>query len=171
MSAQRHKILFFLNRCLIAARNIQLIDACFYHYIRRENSLDSQKLPDVSLKSEILATNLILSELNKNYPRRLNKEEYAIAYTARCHIFMGSFFRTASKELKQIEIESLINAYDNCKEKEKFLYLAKLLPLENFLKKHDVINLQILFHQCISYKDFCRKLPFSYLRNNIKKDA
>ena len=125
----------FLTRCLLKAHRIELLDNCFYHYIRRENSLDSKKLSDVALKSEIQAISLILDELNENYPQNLTVDEYLIPYEKRLEFFVAGFYRTDDTELKSPEIKQLLKYYHLCKEKvhfwDSFPYHTLKISMEN----------------------------------------
>ena len=158
----------FLNRCLIAAKKIELLDEPYYHYIRRKNSLDAQKLPDVNLKSEIQAIQLILADLNKNYPNRLNKDEYLSAYTCRLKTFINSFFRTDSKELKETEAHCFLEGYQKCLAKDTFFDILKLPIFEKWLIEKDFTEMMNSMIKYSSFDEFYRNQVLFMLRKNIK---
>ena len=159
----------FLNRCLTHANSVNILDNCFYHYIRRENSLDSKKLPDASVESEMRAINYILMDLNDCYPEHLDKNGYLIAYTNRCLVFLSGYFKTDSTEIKQKELKYLIDAYNTCQEKESFWSLFACITVRPFLENGDIENLQNFMQQWKNYDTFWQKQVCMLLNKRIKE--
>ncbi len=130
----------FLNRCILKANTLALVDDVYYHYIRREDSLDAQSLSIDKIESGLLAHKIIFENL-KNCNLECSSEEYIQIYVHYIHNSFSLAFKNNTIEAKKLYADFLINSFSICKNKEnlcknfKYSYLLNDILQE---KKEDI---------------------------------
>jgi glycosyltransferase involved in cell wall biosynthesis len=104
----------FLNKAVILANKIDLArGGNYYHYMRRNDSLDSWPLDDVKIKSKIDAILMISDFMNRT-------DFYAETYTAIFEFWMGHmignlFHRAETRFGENYVAQAAINMYKECR--------------------------------------------------------
>ncbi len=108
--------LLFLNRAVIAAKNLQIVNGVYYRYYRREDSGDSKILSEKKIKSALEIHEIIIDNVNAN----VSSTNLAYNFIFH-HLIMGCFYLS----LKSDEIKSkkscaatAINIFEKCQNKE-----------------------------------------------------
>lgn len=146
----------FLIKCVTLAKQIDLVHDTKYHYIRRDNSLDSKIYDKEKLANFILGINLVIDFINEHVT---DPEGYQILFAVQFrHLLFSLFNRSNSFEGKILLIHESIKLYNRCKFKEKFNSqfddgLLQLLADKNevglFMRFHQTSN-----HICYYFKIF-----------------
>jgi hypothetical protein len=79
--------LLFLNQCLMATKDLKLVDGIFYYYHRRENSSDAKILSEEKIKSALDVYCLIIDNINLHI-----SAEDAICNFLFHHFIMACFY-------------------------------------------------------------------------------
>ncbi len=110
----------FQVQCILATHKVFFItDSTYYHYIRRDNSLNSLELDIDKIKSKIYAISLILKYINE-----ANLElENELAYIGIHRLFLehsidSLLIRQNANESIEIIARCLVNSFENCKRKD-----------------------------------------------------
>ena len=138
--------ILFLNKSIIAANSLELVDNTYYHYYRRENSGDSKILTNEKLLSALKIYEMCIDNLNN----AKNIEQKSLGFKTVCYWFIRSninlAYRNSSREYKEIAAKYLLRLYSKSKNKsfidenivkdfsEDILYCIKNIELENLIK-------------------------------------
>ncbi len=123
----------FLNKVVLKSKNIALINNVYYHYYKRNDSLNSAKIPLRNIVSALKSAEIQLEDLNISDVYEENKFNYIYLYLNRINSVLSlTLFQNDSYEAKKLCAEWLINNFHKCKDIEllskEFLYQS-LLPL------------------------------------------
>ncbi len=119
--------LLFLNRAVIAAKNLQIVSGVYYRYYRREDSGDSKILSEEKIKSALSIYEMIIDNINAN----ILPINSAYNFTFH-HLIMGCLYlslKSDEKKLKQLCAITAINIFEKCHNQEKLEnYFSKTAP-------------------------------------------
>ncbi len=109
----------FLTKAILLANKIELVDNnSYYHYIRREDSLDSDSLSNAKVLSKITAVTMIIDFINNI---QIDSTNYNIIFSMRLnHLIENVFERTNSLDMRYILIKNIIQLYNICKFKDVY---------------------------------------------------
>lgn len=175
----------FLNRVVLKANNIEIVNDVFYHYIRREDSLDREKLPVKSVKSTLLGKVFIAEDLNSSDLFEKSREDYNYCYLYNLKKIFIFLFRSDEVEAKTCLAKTLIDVFHMSKDtdylEEKYPYpiILKLVKekkyseLSEFLVKCRNINelkygKTTFLQKIFSIKDYGKRLLLTILGMKIK---
>lgn len=166
----------FLNKAILKANNVETINDVFYHYIRREGSLDSQELSSDKINSTILARKHMLDNINSSDLSCQDKDSYNYLYNLIMTNAINFLFRTHNIELKTRIVKEFIENYQNMKDKESLNNNFPYPMLLNLIKDKNYSALSEFLIECKNEKElkygrmsFCQKV-FSiqpYGRNKL----
>lgn len=157
--------MLFLNRAIIAAKNLQLVDGVFYHYYRREDSGDAKILSEEKMRSALNIHELIADNINASLLP--SDPIYGFIFH---HFIIGCFylsFKSADEKLKEFCAQAALNIFVKCRDNQSLQsYFAKTVPqLFVFLKNRDQ---QALAQALVKYKSRA-ELIAAGLRARINK--
>lgn len=140
--------LLFLNRSIIAAKNLHLVNDVFYYYHRREDSGDAKILDEKKMKSGLEIHELIARNINLHLAS--SDFVYSVIFH---HLILCCFYlslKSADKNLKQLCAQAAINIFKQCQNKEALeLSFAKTTPqLFLFMKNNDNASLEEVLFKC-----------------------
>lgn len=159
----------FLNKAVIKANRVVVVDDTYYHWLRRENSGDSKLLNDEKVSSVLKAYKLVLESMNNISDDIFKENSYIFVYNMfMCGIFHTAF-RNDSNTNKEKCIDLIFEMYEKCRLKEKFddIYLNKYPSLKRYLKNGD----KQAFFDLMIQNSSEEKLMFHELRAKIKNGA
>jgi glycosyltransferase involved in cell wall biosynthesis len=108
----------FLTKAVLLANKIELVDnKSYYHYFKRDNSLDSEYLGDAKIKSKIDGIGLIFNFINEIKP---DFETYNIVFSNWLNYLVSLFYRTNVMQNKMLIVQAAIKFYRECKYKEAY---------------------------------------------------
>ena len=108
----------FLNRCMIKAKELFLVDDIYYYYCKRNGSLNSKKMSLEHIKSTLTAVRLVLDELNSASPEEVDEKDYVYVYSCYLNtIFFHISFQNDTFECKQMCAHNFMENYRKCKNK------------------------------------------------------
>lgn len=138
--------ILFLNKSIIAANSLELVDNAYYHYYRRENSGDSKILTNEKLLSALKIYEMCIENLNN----AKNIEHQSLGFKTVSYWFIRSninlAYRNHSRGYKEIAAKYLLRLYSKSENKsfidenivkdfsEDILYCIKNAELENLIK-------------------------------------
>ena len=127
----------FLSLCVAAANRVELVPDTFYHYLRRDDSLDSPILPPEKLAARIKASEMIGKIYNH---AKMPVDDYLFCYHQRWIQLKWLLDRTPYPECKKQVIDSFVNMYNSCKDKTGLLnlhlkYAPQAAAYINFIKE------------------------------------
>ncbi len=132
----------FLNRAVLKANNVETVNDVFYHYIRRECSLDSEMLSRKAMLSTLKAKQLIAEDINNSDLFDKDKNSYIYCYYFNYMKYIMFFFRTNDLECKSYISKLIIDGFNQCKDvnslKNMFNYRWMLQYLED--KKYNELR-------------------------------
>lgn len=143
----------FLNRAVLKANTVETVNDVFYRYIRREDSLDCQKLSEKAIKSTLLGKKFIAGDLNSSDLFEKNRADYNFSYLFDIKKIFSFLFRSDDVEIKKVFAEILIDVFHQSKDKE---YLEENFPypmLLNLIKDKKYSELSEFLVKCKSIKD------------------
>ncbi len=152
----------FLLRCVLKANKLSLIDSTFYHYILRDDSLNSYYLSLDKLKSAILGFKLILIEYNNSNLNTESPKKYIEMYNLKLNQFISCSFRNDEYDAKYLCIEALISCFYECKDTKK---LKRVFKYKSLLPDIEKGNIQEIIKKLSQYKfliDFQIALDYNY---------
>ncbi|MBU6339211.1 MAG: glycosyltransferase [Rickettsiales bacterium] len=157
--------ILFLNRAVIAAKNLALVDGVYYHYYRREDSGDSKILSEEKIKSALDIYERIIDNINSNISSKT--QIYGFIFH---HFIIGCFYlslKADSNEAKQLCAKTAANIFQKCHDKNGLeIYFSKTIPhLFLMLKNQDIAGIEEVLIKCKSRME----LITSGLRARIKK--
>ncbi len=145
----------FLNKCVLKASKLSLVDDVYYHYIRREDSIDSQYLPLHHIKSALFANKIILEDLNKSSLFAKDKKAYTIRYLNFLSAFTSIPYRHENPEVAGLSASFLISCFNKCKDVnllESIFAYSFLLP---YIKQNKGDELAKEFLEYNSFQEMC----------------
>lgn len=110
----------FLSLCVAAANRVALVPDTFYHYLRRDDSLDSPILSPEKLTAKINAIKIIADIYNH---AEMNDDDYVFCFHQRWVLLKSLIDRTPYPECKKQVIDAFIRMYNSCKDKTELLGL------------------------------------------------
>jgi len=156
--------LLFLNRAVIAAKDLQFVNGVYYHYHRREDSGDSKVLSEKKIKSALNIFEAIIDNINANV---LVSD---FVYNFIFHQFILACFdislKNDEREVKQICAMVAINIFEKCADKPDLkIRFSETAPyLFMMLNNKDKAGVENLFVKCSSRLE----LVISGLRARIR---
>jgi len=102
----------FLTKAVLCANRIECVGGTYYHYIRREGSLDSLILNDKKIQSKIDRAKLIFDYING---MDLDTETYGIIFSRTMRSMFRFFYRSPSSEMRRRMALFMIKEYKKCK--------------------------------------------------------
>lgn len=160
----------FLNKCVIYSNNLQLINNVNYYYMKRNNSLNSEKYDEKRMLSAIKTVEYIAQNYNIALEKIISKDEYIEHYCANILTLLEyTITKTDKKQLNILCIEKAIELFKTCPlhdELEQF-FLSKYKPILNYIKNNDI---ELLLNICLKYKNMYKFCTLANLRNNVKQD-
>ena len=160
----------FLFRCILKSNKLSVIHNVFYNYIRRETSLNSDRLSLDKVKSALKAIELILEDLNNSDLCKQSLDLYITVYKQYLGAIFYPLYKSSSYEGKFECAKALIELYNKCKKIKELDEEYDYLLLKDYIKTNDCESLTKLFLKYDSSTKL-REVNILYkLRNNIKKD-
>jgi glycosyltransferase involved in cell wall biosynthesis len=158
--------ILFLNRAIIAAKNLSLVEGVFYHYYRRKDSGDGEILSQEKIESVLSIHKMIIDNINLESELKSDPTYNLIFH----HFIIGCFYlslKTPDQELKNLCAKTASNIFEKCHNKEALeSSFAKTVPhLFMFLKNKDVAAVAEVLIKCKSRS----QLIASGLRARIKQ--
>lgn len=152
----------FLAKAVLMANKIELVkEKSYYFYIRRDNSLDSDKLDERKIKSNIETTHEIIDFMNVV---ALDEATYNTFFTFLINVLIAILKRTDSINVQKMIINSLIELWNKCKFKHDY---ALMNPnTADALEKHDNVK---LFNMLIKKNKTYKLFGFPLLKIRYKK--
>ena len=128
----------FLTKAVVLANKIELVEGTYYHYIRRETSLDSKLLSIKKLESNVESTSLIVDFINENAAD--NRDIYNAIFAKRLNYLIYSGIKASGFGGHLTIIRGAMELYKKCKYKDD---LNKELSENhaNFLSNGDEVGL------------------------------
>ncbi len=154
----------FLNACVLKANKLALVEEVYYHYIRVEESLNSNKLTIKRIKSALLACNIILKELDVTSLCLDNNSLYASLYDQRLNYILALSFQNDLEEAKKLCASNLVNLYQQCKCKEELNNVFIYKNILEFMKNKEV---EELAKEILKYKS-AHQMFISQLRTKAQ---
>jgi hypothetical protein len=145
----------FTIKAVILANRIELVENTYYRYIRRKDSLDSEKLSIEVLKSSIDGANIAIDFINDKISN--DKEAYNIIFREKIwYLLYDQYSKSCTIDGCLALICGAIELYKKCKHKDD---LNKVLT-ENHAKFLSEGNEVALFVDLLEYKNkvVCFKL-------------
>jgi glycosyltransferase involved in cell wall biosynthesis len=158
--------LLFLNKAIIAAQNLYLVDEVYYHYYKREDSEDSKNISEEKIKSALNVFELIADSANENLLP--NGADYNFIF----HNFIMCCFNLSlkndDKKAKKICAQAALNIFKKCWSKDGLkINFSKTAPqLFELLENNDRNGIEDVLAQCKT--PIC--LILSGLRAKIKNN-
>lgn len=164
----RHSLggdLLFLNKAVIASKDLQLVNDVYYHYHRREDSGDSKILPEEKIKSALSIFEEITDNINSNI--LASSPVYNFIFH---HFILGCFYLSLKSDeikAKKLCAKATANIFEKCQDKDGLqIFFAKTAPhLFALLKNKDVDAVEDILIKCKSRMEIIA----SGLRARIKK--
>lgn len=152
----------FLAKAVLMANKIELVkDKSYYFYIRRDNSLDSDKLDERKIKSNIETTHQIIDFMNVV---ELDEVTYNIFSTFLIKVLISILKRTDSISMQRLIIKSLIELWSKCKFKYEYAFMNP--NAADALEKHDNVK---LFNMLIKKNKTYKLFGFPLLKIRYRK--
>ena len=134
----------FLTECIKNTHSVSLCPDTFYHYVRRDNSLDEQILPPHKIKSKIKAMQMIFDMYNH---ADMTDDDYLFCYNDRFNQLKAFFWRNTSRECHEWVARAMVESYVACKNKFDFVDVHSKFDSRNagyieYLQSHDWRGLQ-----------------------------
>ena len=160
----------FLARVMFKHLSLKIIDGVYYNYYKRENSLNSKKIPIKSIKSALKAVELMIMALNESDIHKSDSDMYIDLFIGRLHVIFYTLFQNDTQEARQMCAKALINNFYKCfnieKLKSKFPYQWMLKDIENKKEK----KLANMFKQYKSEKDIKKPVKWYKKIFSVKND-
>jgi len=157
----------FLFKSVLNTNKISIVDDTYYHYIRREDSLDIGKLSFDKVKSNLNAVKHILLELNNSKLYNTEPDLYIVLYEMHLRGIFYPAFKNKDLEAELECAKYLVELYNLCKDikklDESYLY-PMLLP---FIKDNEIEELAAAFLKYNSFDKMYQANIFYKLRNNV----
>jgi len=127
----------FLMECISHTNNVALCRDVFYHYARREGSLDETIMPPNKLESRVRALVLMSKIYNKT---DMSQRDYNMRYFNLIYGLYSNFHKNTSERCRHMVAETVVDLYKQCKNKPEIVKRANQWGV-NFIKcmqSHDV---------------------------------
>ena len=108
----------FLYTCIGYSNLIAIVPGTYYHYIRREGSLDAKILPPYKIASRIKANFLFANIFNTT---NISKSDYICKYSSIISHMAGSFNANTSNKCKDEICVATIELFKRCKYKAELV--------------------------------------------------
>lgn len=155
----------FLNRCLLKSEKLTFIDDVYYYACKREDSLNAKKIPIQSIKSALLATSLILQNINTSNLFEKGLKYYLQWYSCRLYVILRTtMLQNDSLECKRLCAEALIENFYNCKDIEGLKKIFSYKWMLPYIKKKNSKKLCRLFTKIKTVNDLHKRPQFWYER-------
>lgn len=161
--------LSFISKVILAADEVAYADDAFYHYFRREESMNSKYLSDEKMKSVLNVYEEVITNINQSQKTLQDKEAYTfIAWS----IFLNCMymtFKTKNNDIKRLCAEKWYLLYTKILYKDvinKKLQIS-FLPVFEFLNQKNIESL----YQYILKFDTWEKFSFDLLCFKIKRNV
>ncbi len=145
----------FLNRFILKIDKLSLIDNVFYYYVRRENSLNANKLSINKLKSALKAFQLILDNIENSDLSNTNTQQYVQLYATNLSSIITFSFKNNEYKAKYTTAEILISCFNNCKYPKELEQEFKFPFLLTDIKKN---NIESIAKKLFKYKSLTKLL-------------
>lgn len=134
----------FLTESVKNANTVALRPDAFYHYIRREDSLDEQILPPHKIKSKVNAVRMICDMYNKS---DMPIDEYLFCYNDRFNLLKTFFERNTSRECRELVARAMVEMYIACRDRTGFIgthvkFDGRNAGYAKYLQSYDAAGLQ-----------------------------
>lgn len=122
----------FLARVMFKHATLKVIDSVYYYYYKRDNSLNSEKIPIKNIKSALKAIELMIKEVNNSGLDKTDPKLYVTIFIRKLSVIFYTLFQNDSKEAKTLCAEALIEYYHRCINMEE---LGKEFPYRWMIKE------------------------------------
>lgn len=159
----------FLNKVILKAKSVELVDNVCYHYFRREDSLDADKISVDNVKSGLMACEYVINNINEAFNKEIFKDDYLYLYITELGMILNYLIaRNDTTEAKRLCIEKFIKLYNECKIKSELSKSLKPIygDILDLIENNNVEELIEIF---IKYKD-AKQYFFAKLKSNIRQD-
>ncbi len=157
----------FLNRCVLMAKRISLVDSVFYYHRKRENSLDGKYICLDYVISALRAVGLILKELNKSGIYYEDKKLYIYSYNRTLQTIFHILYKNESDEAKILCARALIKEYYFCLNKDMLDNIFQYNILKLYIKNKDEAGLLAAFKKYNTKRKLIYANTLGLLRNNV----
>ena len=79
----------FLNKVVLKAKSVELIDNVYYHYFRREGSLDADKISIDKIEAGLRAYECIIDNINETLGKEILNDDYLYIYLSRLSFILN----------------------------------------------------------------------------------
>lgn len=159
----------FQNNAVIKAKSVEIIDNVKYYYVKRKNSLNTEKYDTKRINSAIKT----IRKIAQNYNNALNKEldnfTYVNCYLANMlSLFDFTITKTEDINLKQACVKEFLYLYSECLLKFELenIISKKYTRAYKFIKNKNAEKLMEILDK---YKNLINYCYINSLRKNIKK--
>lgn len=156
----------FLNRVVLNAKTIEIIDDTYYLNYKREGSLNANKISIEGINAAIEGIKILLNDLNNSDLYNQNIDDYIYAFNQRMKIITSHFWQTDCEEERQLLVNAIIDCFHMCKSikclKKDFIYF----PLLKFFIKKDKKTLIKKLSNYGNYAEF-NKAMYEYQKYTI----
>lgn len=158
--------LLFLNKFLIAAQNLYLVNDVYYHYYRRENSSNSKILCEEKIKSALN----VFEKITDNIDAKLDPEsvDYSFIFYNSIMSCLDLALKTENMKARHLCANAVCNIFEKCRNQNGMSdSFKKTAPyLFELLRNKDSKSVEDLLGKSKSHA----QLIFSALRNKLKKE-
>ncbi len=147
----------FLNRCLLKANKLTIVDNVHYYYMRREGSLHADKLSHKHFISALKVIDLMLEDMTNAITYFKNEDDYIRNFEQHLCIYFSLLFRSDDKDRYNLCANAMINSFKKCKNIEKLSAKFKYKFLLPYLESNNVNALAKELESYESDKQFLLK--------------
>ena len=159
----------FLNRLILKTQSVVTVDSVYYHYYRREDSLDADKISIDKIEAGLMAYEYISDNLNSALGKDIFNKDYLNLYFFNLTMILNYLItKNDSPEAKRLCIETFIKLFNKCKIKKELSNIMKPVFAE-ILSLAENNNIEELVNIFTKYKD-TKQYFFSKLKNKVTKD-
>ena len=157
----------FLNNIILASKSIHVVDNAFYHYHKREDSMDSKILPKNRVLSGLSVFSQAANNLNTANVFLDNPNGYDYAFYNYALNCIKISFRNDEETCKYMCAKTFIDIYKNCKRKNELDagIMNEVPVIFKILKDNDVKELGAF----LCKNNTMEKVLISTLRFKMKK--
>ena len=142
----------FLSRVVHKLKKLVINETVKYIYYKRDNSLNSAKIPLKSILSALIAQKLILEDINNSNLYETQKDLYFELYLNKIlKIFRDILYQNDSQEAKKLCAEYLIKFIDMCKDTK---YIKQIFPIKILLPLIESKNTEKIVQIISKYKSY-----------------
>lgn len=156
--------LLFLNKAVIAAKDLQVVNDVYYYYYRREDSGDSKILPEVKVKSALRIYEMVVDNINSFISA--GNPLYNFIFH---HFIIACFYlslKSNEEKVKELCAKVAVKIFEKSCDKNglQFCFSQTAPHLFTALRNQDINSLNHIFLNCKSRME----LIVSGLRSRIK---